>query len=134
MQEKNTNCQQWKKRVRSMQFIYSELILNNKFEIAKSIMYRDYLIVGANFLELLEYFITNKKKIINDISAYLDKTWNFERLNYVDQAILILGYIENKLWKNDKSIIIDQAVITAKNYSDNDNYKYINAILNKIIQ
>ncbi|MDE7222015.1 MAG: hypothetical protein K2N40_02005, partial [Ureaplasma sp.] len=127
MQEKNTNCQQWKKRVRSMQFIYSELILNNKFEIAKSIMYRDYLIVGANFLELLEYFITNKKKIINDISAYLDKTWNFERLNYVDQAILILGYIENKLWKNDKSIIIDQAVITAKNYSDNDNYKYINA-------
>ncbi|MDE5651683.1 MAG: transcription antitermination protein NusB [Ureaplasma sp.] len=134
MQTKNTNCQQWKKRVRSMQFIYSELILNSSPEIAKSIMYRDYLIIGADFLELLEYFIANKKEIISDISQYLDKTWNFERLNYVDQAILILGYIEYKLRQNDKSIVIDQAIITAKNYSGEDNYKYINAILNKIIQ
>ena len=41
---------------------------------------------------------------------------------------------EYKLTKNDKSIIIDQAIITAKNYSGEDNYKYINAILNNIIQ
>lgn len=129
-----SNCQQWKKRVRSMQFIYSQLILNDSQEVAKKIAYSDYFVVGADFLSLLEYFISNKEQIINDINKYLDSKWNFERLNYVDQAILILSYIEYKLTKNDKSVIIDQAIITAKNYSGEDNYKYINAILNNIIQ
>jgi transcription termination factor NusB len=33
----------------------------------------------------------------------------------------------------DKKIIIDQAVINAKNYSDPNSYKFVNAILDKII-
>lgn len=130
----NITCPQWKRRVRAMQFIYSQLILDDSCEMAKEIAYRDYLIIGADFLKILEYFISNKEQIINNINKYLDEKWNFERLNYVDQAILILGYIEYKLTKNDKSIIIDQAIITAKNYSGEDNYKYINAILNNIIR
>ena len=32
-----------------------------------------------------------------------------------------------------KNIIIDQSLITAKNYNIDDSYKYINAILEKIL-
>ena len=75
------NCPQWKKRVRAMQFIYSQLILDDSCEIAKKIAYQDYLVIGADFLNLLEYFVSNKRQIINEIEKYLDKKWNFDRLN-----------------------------------------------------
>jgi transcription termination factor NusB len=44
------------------------------------------------------------------------------------------AYSEANALKIDKKIIIDQAIITTKKYSEPNDYKFINAILDNIIK
>ena len=75
--------------------------------------------------------IINENKYIEEISKHLVK-WSFDRLNYIEQAILLEATSEIKLNINDKSVIIDEAIIIAKEYCDEDSYKYINGVLDNI--
>ena len=52
--------------------------------------------------------------------------------SYIDQAILLVGTSEYNLNKDNKKIIIDEAVRIAKEYSDDDSYKYINGVLDNL--
>lgn len=89
-------------------------------------------------LELDEYVLNvaktvedNEQTFIEQIGTHL-KRWNFNRLNYIDQAILLVSAAELKLAVNDKAIIIDEAINLAKKYSDDDAYKYINGVLDQL--
>ena len=73
----------------------------------------------------------NKEGYISEISAYLKK-WTFDRLNLVEQAILLETVSEIKLGINDKAVVIDEAIILAKEYCDEESYKYINGVLDHI--
>ena len=73
----------------------------------------------------------NEEKYIEEIGQYL-KSWTFDRLNYIEQAILLAAVSEMKLGINDRSVIIDEAVILAKEYCDEESYKYINGVLDNI--
>jgi len=75
--------------------------------------------------------IANEDKYIEEISKHLRK-WSFNRLNYVDQAILLESTSELKQGLNDKNITIDEAIKIAKKYSDDDAYKYINGVLDNL--
>jgi transcription termination factor NusB len=60
--------------------------------------------------------------------------WKFARLNRVAQAILLLAYIHHHYVKDaDKSVIIDVAVRLSKKFLHDDEYKFINAILDKVL-
>lgn len=89
-------------------------------------------------LELDEYVLNVAKTIEENETAFIEmigthlKRWNFNRLNYIDQAILLVGAAELKLATNDKAIIIDEAINLAKKYSDDDAYKYINGVLDQL--
>lgn len=78
------------------------------------------------------------KKIINNINSLEEKVkklllnWKWERINVLDKAALINGAAEITLFKNKKSIVINETIIFCKNYCEIDSYKYINAILDKI--
>lgn len=61
--------------------------------------------------------------------------WKFNRLNRVEQAILLLSlshffYVEPEI---DKGIVINVAVNLAKNYLDAKDYRFVNAILDKVL-
>lgn len=73
----------------------------------------------------------NEKKYIEKISGHLVK-WSFDRLNLVEQAILLESTSELLQKLNDKPIVIDEAIILAKTYCDDDSYKFINGVLDKI--
>ncbi len=73
----------------------------------------------------------NKDAYIKEISSHLKK-WSFDRLNLVEQAILLETVSEIKQSLNDKAVVIDEAVIMAKEYCDEEAYKYINGVLNNI--
>lgn len=73
-------------------------------------------------------------EIIPIFQAHMNK-WTFARLNRVEQAILILSYchyyyIEPTV---DKGVVIDIAVKFAKTYLDDTDYKFVNAILDKVL-
>lgn len=70
--------------------------------------------------------------------ALLEKNmikWTFHRLNRVEQAILLLSlshyfYVDTTV---NKGIVINVAVNLAKNYLDHKDYKFVNAILDKVL-
>lgn len=73
----------------------------------------------------------NKEKYINEINNHLNR-FSFDRLNYIDQAILLEAISEIKQGINNKNIVIDEAIIFAKEYCDDDAYKYINGVLDNL--
>ena len=75
--------------------------------------------------------LVNKNNYIEEISKYLHK-WKFERLNLVEQAILLETVSELKQKLNDQAVVIDEAVILAKEYCDDESYKFINGVLDNI--
>lgn len=75
---------------------------------------------------------------INQIESIFQEhmpKWKFDRLNQVERAILLESYASYKLTdeKIDKNVIIDVAVNLAKKYLDIKDYKFVNAILDKVL-
>ncbi len=73
----------------------------------------------------------HKVDYIYEISQYLKK-WSFDRLNLVEQAILLETVSELKTRINDSAVAIDEAITLAKEYCDEDSYKFINGVLDNI--
>lgn len=123
---------QWEKRVKLTKFFYTYLIkCKIGIDINKEAV-EDFNL-DAEQLKVFEYFLNNKSKIVDLINENTNKNWDCSRLNLVDQAVLFETYSESKVLNTEKRILIDQALITIKKYSDYDNYKYINAVLDKIL-
>ena len=61
--------------------------------------------------------------------------WTFDRLNRVEQAILLLAYvhffyIEPEV---DRAVVINIAIRLAKDYLGDKDYRFVNAILDKVL-
>lgn len=131
MPEYNTVKKQWEKRVSLVKAIYSCLILKPiHFDLLK--LTQDFSL-DAEQIKVLEYIKTHLQEIVNTYEKKLADNWTFDRLNLVEQAILIEAYAEKKVLNTDKNILIDQAVISTKNYCDEDAYKFVNGILDKVL-
>lgn len=129
------NDKQWKKRVNLFRLVYSFLETNNTdIEIVDNLEEDD--VVGENFKDqrkILKNVIENLESYKELISKHL-KNWSFERISDVDKALFLSALGEYNVLKTNKNIIIDQTIITAKRYSSPIAYKYINAVLDKILE
>ena len=75
--------------------------------------------------------IKHKKDIVDLANKYL-KDWTMDRLNKVDQAIILLGVYE-LLYTDTPSIVsINEALELSKKYSDEAVTKMINGVLDAI--
>ena len=115
-------------RIKVVTAVYQHLLLNKD-------MVETFI---DNFDNIDEYvgsiendLIAHEDVYIETISNNLNK-WTFDRLSYIEQAILLVGTSEYNLNKDNKKIIIDEAVRIAKEYSDDDSYKYINGVLDNL--
>lgn len=61
--------------------------------------------------------------------------WKFNRLDMVERAILLMSYTHVKLTDEhtDKKVVISVAVNLAKLYLGQDDYKFVNAILDNVL-
>ena len=117
-------------RVKLVFALYQSLLLNK--EISRSVEdnfddeeKNEYVTVLENDL------IINKDNYIEEISHHLKK-WTFERLSYLEQAILLVATSEIKKEIASKNIIIDEAIRIAKMYCDEKSYQYINGVLDNL--
>ena len=100
------------------------------------------------YFEALEISEENKLKLSNRLEKFIEnidlidtelkqafKDAKLERLSYIDRALLRLAifeiYIEEEI---AYQIIINDIVEIAKNFSDDNSYKYINAILGDYVR
>ena len=100
------------------------------------------------YFEALEISEENKLKLSNRLEKFIDSVdlidtelkkafedAKLERLSYIDRALLRLAifeiYIEEEI---AYQIIINDIVEIAKNFSDDNSYKFINAILGDYVR
>lgn len=81
---------------------------------------------------LIDTTLENKESYIQLIEKYLKKGWTFERLSKMEQAILLVATCELLEEELDRRIVINEAVLNAKEYCDESSYRFINGVLNKI--
>lgn len=81
-----------------------------------------------NVKEILWY----QDNLIKEIENHLKSGWSFKSLKPTEKAILLLATYEIIYTNTQKPIIINEAIILAKEYCDTNTYKYINGVLDKI--
>ena len=77
--------------------------------------------------------LINYGEALNAFSSHL-KDWKWERLPLLTQAILVMSYTHYyKVEKISKAIVINVAVDLAKEYIEEKQAKFINAILDEVL-
>lgn len=130
-----------KQRVNAMLALYQVFLLNRDIEdVFEDI---DYILNEGEpaflpFSELEEPIKTmlidayeHQSIVIDKINEHLSD-WDFVRLGVLEQAILFLAVSEMVYETADRAIIINEAVDIAKMYCDDDAFKLINGVLDKL--
>ncbi len=62
------------------------------------------------------------------------RTWKFDRINLIVIAILMLAIGEYRYVGDiDRNVVIDTAVKLTKKYADEKDYKFVNALLDRVL-
>lgn len=131
--DKNCSLSQWEKRVIVFKFMYS-ILINEELSIDEIIIKMEKELPNDEYITSIIYnFINKKNEYIDLLQKNLKENWTVKRLDYIDKAIIFSSICEYHVHKLDKKVIIDQAIITAKNYGTDVSYKFINFILDKVI-
>jgi len=121
-----------------MTCIYDALVYSNmgkEFsveEIMCSVFEVEYDEISFFVKEMVIKSLSHVNEIKNIFQEKMPK-WSFDRLNLVEQAILIMSYTHRQIENSDKSIIINIAIKLAKKFLDKDDYKFVNGILDKVL-
>lgn len=118
-------------REKGMTALYQHFLLN------KDIREAVYDNSDTNEIDPFLYTITidaiqYKEDYIQNINQHLRDDWVFERLGFVEQAILLMACCEIDLETAPKAIIINEAVTLAKKYCDDETYRLINGVLDRL--
>ncbi len=121
-----------------MTCIYDALLysnMNKEFSVEElmcSVFGVDYDEISFFVKETVIKSLAHVNEIKNVFQANMPK-WSFDRLNLLEQAILIMSYTHKQNQNSDKSIVINVAVKLAKKFLDKDDYKFVNAILDRVL-
>lgn len=119
-------------RERAMITVYQYLLVNRDID---ELIENEYEMkpeeIDPYFNDLIRTSIANIERYSGYINRVLEG-WTFNRLGYIEQAILLNGCAEFDMKKIQAAIIIDESVEMAKKYCDEDTYKLINSVLDII--
>lgn len=113
-----------------MQITKNEINFKQSLEGFLNVSYDE---IDIYLKELLLESLKNENEIINYCQSYLKK-WKFSRLNTCIQSILIISIADYKYIKeNPKSVIINIAIELAKKYGSENDYKFVNGVLDNCL-
>jgi N utilization substance protein B len=76
--------------------------------------------------------VRDKKQEINSIIDEVMVDWTLNRLTQIDGNIIRIAVAEMLYLNLEHRVAIDEAVEIAKEYSDDDGYRFINGVLRKV--
>ena len=119
-----------KARKKAMIFVYQTLL---REAINQEIDRDAFLHLEPEFKSVIAHIFKEKNELIEFINDELYEC-EFERLGYIEQAILLLACGEAIIMATPKTALINEAVELSKAYGDQDDtYKLINATLDKVL-
>ena len=133
-QEAKKNDTMWKKRVNFFRLVYAYLQTHKS---ATELIQDAELINpnedGVDQQALLENVITHYDEYANQVAKFLKEGWTFDRINDIEKALFLCALAEFNVLHTDKKVIIDQTIITCKKYDNPGAYRFVNAILDKLL-
>ena len=88
--------------------------------------------INKNIIDRQFYNIIEKIEELDKTIASVSLGWSLERIDKVELAILRLAIYELMFEEIPKKVVINEAIILAKEYSSEKSYKFINALLAKV--
>lgn len=73
-----------------------------------------------------------KKELTEKVNQHTT-SFGYEKMDLIDQVLLLLGYCESKVLETPKEVIINEMVELAKRYADEGSPKLINGILHELL-
>ncbi|MBN0970921.1 transcription antitermination factor NusB [Mycoplasma phocoeninasale] len=123
----NFLIQNYKKRVKIITYIYQFELFDRKVSCEEIFKNNDLDNWDIAALELIEQKYDTFVKIA---SKFTDEDWEWKRILPLTRAIIIFG--EYELLSKDAKIVINEMVNIAKIFIPNDDYKFVNKILDLI--
>ena len=117
-------------REKGMTCIYQHLLLNKDIKEVVFENSEDNQVDG--FLYTITIDCIKYKDIYIEKINELLKGWEFTRLGYLEQAILLIAVCELDFEITPKAIVINEAIKLAQSYCDEKAYKLINGVLDKL--
>ncbi|MBO3459055.1 transcription antitermination factor NusB [Aetokthonos hydrillicola Thurmond2011] len=87
--------------------------------------------------EYAKYIIIAVSENRNEIDQQIGEAlvdWQVTRLAQIDRDILRIAVAEMKFLEVPQSVAINEAVVLAKRYSDEDSHRFINGVLRRVIE
>jgi len=81
--------------------------------------------------KLFKGTVDNLEPIDEEIKKHL-KEWDINEIGKIEKAILRLGVFEIFIDKNDKAIVINEAIELAKELADDKSHQFINGVLDSV--
>ncbi len=119
-------------RITAMNSVYQHLLLSK--DIRECVFEN---MKGANEIDGYLYSLTigtveNEYVFIQKINDLLRDDWTFSRLSVIEQAILLISFQDILANETPKAVAINEAVTLTKKYCDDDSYKLINGVLDRL--
>jgi N utilization substance protein B len=120
-------------REKSVVSVYQCLLLKGNIDniIEDSFKVFESNTIDSYFYKVITNAIDNKEEYASYVNQVVDN-YKFNRLGYIEQAILLIACSEFAQKELTASIVMDEAINIAKKYCDEDAYKLINVILERI--
>lgn len=90
--------------------------------------------VDNEFVKDMVYGVTTTESELDEIANQYLKDWSMKRLDKTGATILRMAIYELKYMDTPPIVVINEAVELAKNYTDEDLGKMINAVLDKYMK
>ncbi|MCO0860723.1 transcription antitermination factor NusB [Staphylococcus pasteuri] len=121
-------------RVQAFQTLFQLEIKDTDLTINEAINFikDDYPDLDFDFIHWLVTGVKDHEPVLDEkIKPYL-KDWSLERLLKTDRIILRMATFEILHSETPEKVVINEAVELAKQFSDDDHYKFINGVLSNI--
>ena len=93
-----------------------------------------YLKIDNQFVKELVHGVINHEQELIDLANKYLSNWKVNRINKVGAVILLSALYELKYMDTPSIVVINEAVNLAKEYSDEELAKMINAVLDRYIK
>ena len=86
----------------------------------------------------ISYIVNNTAGVLNNLDDLIGQIepfltdYQFDRLGYLEQSILLMSAYELNQKQIDRPVIINEAIEIAKKYCDKDAPKFINGVLDNL--
>ncbi|CBW53827.1 Transcription termination factor NusB [Mycoplasma mycoides subsp. capri LC str. 95010] len=124
-----------KKRKLLIQTFYKYQLLNSNIDyIHQDILDDVQNINNKDVLFEIEQIAKKQTDLINHINTNVSSSWKWDRIPAVIRAILIVGTYEILYTDTPKPVTINEMVKYVKEIEPDFDYKFVNAVLDKLVK